>query len=60
MKLCYRLLLQKVKNYMAAVMKETAEKEGIPVVKQVGLTRGLYAAVPENNYITSDFFCSGG
>jgi type III secretion protein U len=46
----------KGEDYEARLIRETAEQAGVPVMQNVDLARALYAQIPLDQYITSEFF----
>ena len=52
------VVMAKGEAHLAALIRKIAEEEGIPVMRNIDLARGLYADVEENNYISSEFFAA--
>jgi type III secretion protein U len=50
------IVTAKGEDYMAQIIRETAEEEGIPMMRNVDLARALYADVEMDDFITPDLF----
>lgn len=50
------MVVAKGEGYMAQQIREIAEEEGIPIMRNVELAQGLYRDIEEDSYISSDFF----
>jgi type III secretion protein U len=50
------MVTAKGEDDMAQVIRETAEEEGIPILRNVDLARALYAEVPLDDYIPVELF----
>ncbi len=50
------MVVAKGEGYMAQRIRETAEEEGIPIMQNISLARGLNQEIALDTYITPDFF----
>ncbi|WP_020410913.1 type III secretion system export apparatus subunit SctU [Hahella ganghwensis] len=50
------MVVAKGEGYMAQRIRETAEEEGIPIMQNIDLARGLNQEIALDTYITPDFF----
>jgi type III secretion protein U len=50
------IVTAKGEDYMAQLIREVAEEEGIPIMRNVDLARALYAEVELDDYIPRDLF----
>jgi type III secretion protein U len=50
------LVAAKGEDYMAQLIRETAEQEGIPVMQNIALARKLYADVELDDFVPPDLF----
>ncbi|MBV1882779.1 MAG: type III secretion system export apparatus subunit SctU [Pseudomonadales bacterium] len=50
------VVMVKGETYLATLIRKTAEEEGIPIMRNVDLARGLYFNVEESDYISAEFF----
>ncbi|MCG8312523.1 MAG: type III secretion system export apparatus subunit SctU [Pseudomonadales bacterium] len=50
------IVIAKGEDWLAQRIKQVAEEEGIPVMENVSLARGLYADIKENQHITREYF----
>jgi type III secretion protein U len=50
------IVTAKGEDYMAQIIRETAEEEGIPMMRNIDLARALYADVEMDDFITPDLF----
>ncbi len=50
------MVVAKGEGYMAQKIRETAEEEGIPIMQNIDLARGLNHEIALDTYITPDFF----
>jgi len=52
------MVVAKGEGYMAQQIREIAEEENIPIMRNVDLARGLYRDIEEDCFISPDFFAA--
>lgn len=50
------MVTAKGEDHMARIIRETAEEEGIPILRNIDLARALYAEVEMDDYVAPDLF----